>query len=464
MALEVFFRMFRKNSKISLILSLILAITVTAYAADTRTKLKPGWNLFSPQQDVEMGRQVAAEAESQLPILNDRQANAYIDALGRQLAARAPGEKYPYRFKIVNDPSINAFALPGGYIYVHNGAIQAADNEAQIAGVIAHEIAHVALRHGTNQASKAYLAQAPLAILGGVLGSNSIGSVLAQLGVSFATSSILLKYSRDAETQADLMGTQILHDSGYDPNAMVQFFEKIQAQSKGRAVQFLSDHPNPDNRISKVQGEIQRLGGLSAGVRRDSPDFNSIKSKLASMPAPRNVPGRSTPNRTTDNRNGRPDAPSGRMVTFNGQDIQFRHPDNWRQYGQGSAMTLAPDGGIINNALAYGMMISTFEPDYHGQGRISLEDATDQLLSDLRQSNPRRRRTRRHEQISVGGRQAYLTEASNESPTGGREMDWIVTTASPDGVVHYFVAVAPQNDFNRYGNTFEDIINSIRFR
>src|SRR5688572_17198246 len=187
MALEVFFRMFRKNSKISLILSLILAITVTAYAADTRTKLKPGRNLFSPQQDVEMGRQVAAEAESQLPILNDRQANAYIDALGRQLAARAPGEKYPYRFKIVNDPSINAFALPGGYIYVHNGAIQAADNEAQIAGVLAHEIAHVALRHGTNQASKAYIAQAPLAILGGVLGSNSIGSVLAQLGVSFAT-------------------------------------------------------------------------------------------------------------------------------------------------------------------------------------------------------------------------------------------------------------------------------------
>jgi len=402
--------MFRKNSNISLILSLILAITVTTYAADTRTKLKPGWNLFSPEQDVEMGRQVAAEAESQLPILNDRQANAYIDALGRRLAARAPGEKYPYRFKIVNDPSINAFALPGGFIYIHRGAVQAADNEAQLAGVVAHEIAHVALRHGTNQASKAYIAQAPLAILGGVLGSNSIGSVLAQLGVSFATSSILLKYSRDAETQADLMGTQILHDSGYDPNAMVQFFEKIQSQSKGRAVQFLSDHPNPDNRISKVQGEIQRLGGLSAGVRRDSSDFNSIKSRLASMPAPRNVPGRSTPDRTRDNRNGRPDAPSGRM-----------------------------DGGIINNA-------------------------TDQLLRELRQSNPKMRMTRSHERISVGGRQAYLTEASNESPAGDREMDWIVTTASPDCVVYYFVAVAPQNEFNRYGNTFEDIINSVRFR
>src|SRR5919204_3126103 len=126
---------------------------------------------------------------------------------------------------------------------------------------MAHEIGHVVLRHGTNQASKAYVAQAPLAILGGVLGSNSVGGVLAQLGVSFATSSLLLKYSRDAESQADLMGTQILHDSGYDPKAMVQFFEKIQKESKGRAIQFFSDHPNPENRISNVQHEIQKLGG-----------------------------------------------------------------------------------------------------------------------------------------------------------------------------------------------------------
>src|SRR5439155_12851259 len=166
------------------------------------------------------------------------QATNYIEALGRKLAAHAPGEKYPYQFRIVNDTAINAFALPGGFVYVNRGAIEAADNEGQIAGVMAHEIGHVVLRHGTNQMSKAYIAQAPLAVLGGVLGSNSIGGVLAQLGVSFAANSLLLKYSRDAESQADLMGTQILQDSGYDPRAMVEFFEKIQAESKGRAVQF----------------------------------------------------------------------------------------------------------------------------------------------------------------------------------------------------------------------------------
>jgi Zn-dependent protease with chaperone function len=454
---------FSKNSRLGAILAVMLAVALSTYAADSRSKLKPGWNLFSPQQDIQMGREVSRQAERELRMLNDRQANAYIDALGRRLAAHAPGEKYPYQFKIVNDTSINAFALPGGFVYVNRGAIDAADTEAQIAGVIAHEIGHVALRHGTNQASKAYVAQAPLAIVGGVLGSNSVGGVLTQLGVSFATSSLLLKYSRDAESQADLMGTQILYDSGYDPRAMVEFFEKIQKESRGRAVQFFSDHPNPENRISNVQREIERLGGMQANARRDSPDFHTVKTSLAGIPAPRGSSNTRTGSRPTDNGTGRPDVPSGRMTNYNGPDIQFRYPDNWRQYGQGSAMTIAPDGGIINGALAYGIMISTFEPDYHGQGRISLEEATDQLLNELRRSNADMRITRSHERINVGGRAGYLTEASNQSPAGGRETDWVVTTMSPGGQVYYFVGVAPQNEFNRYSNAFEDITDSVRF-
>jgi len=454
--------MFPKTYRIWMILGLFLVVACIAYGADARTKLKPGWNLFSPKQDVEMGQEVSRQAERELPMLNDRQANAYINDLGRRLAAHAPGEKYPYQFKIVNDTAINAFALPGGFVYVNRGAIDAADDEAQIAGVMAHEIGHVVLRHGTNQMSKAYIAQAPLAILGGVLGSGSVGGALTQLGVSFAASSLLLKYSRDAESQADLMGTQILYDSGYDPRAMVEFFEKIQNESKGRAVQFLSDHPNPENRISNVQHEIQRIGSVPPNARSDSQEFHSVKSELASMPAPRK--GAAGSNRPANTRNGRPAQPSGRSINYNGQDIQFRYPDNWRQNGQGSAMTLAPDGGILNQGLAYGMMISTFESDYHGQGRISLEDATDQLLNDLQRSNPNMRITRSHDTIRVSGRQGYVTEASNQSPAGGRETDWIVTTLSPDGVVYYFVGVAPQNEFNSYGNAFEDIIDSVRFR
>ena len=455
--------MLAQHYRTPIIVVLVLALVIPIYA--DRTRLKPGWNLFSPEQDVEMGRQTAKEAESQLPILNDRQAIAYVDSLGRQLAAHAPGEKYPYQFKIVNDKNINAFALPGGFVYVNRGVIEAADNEAQLAGVLAHEIGHVALRHGTNQVSKAYIAQAPLSILGGVLGSNSVGSVLAQLGVGFAANSIMLKYSRDAESQADLMGTQIMYDSGYNPNAMVEFFEKIQAESKGRASEFFSDHPNPDNRISHVQGEIQKLGGVPSGIRGDSSGFQNVKRMMLAMGAPPKNGARSAAdNRPADTRNGKPAPPSSRMITLNMQDLQLKYPDNWRQYGQGSAISLAPDGGIVNGGLAYGMMVADFEPHYDRQGQMSLEAATDQLLNELQRSNRNMHITRRHERIRIGNARGLSTELSNESPAGGREIDWVVTALGPDGMLHYFVAVAPNSDFNSYYPVFDDIIASVRFR
>src|SRR5206468_431428 len=134
------------------------------------------------------------------------------------------------------------------------------------------------------------------------------------------------------------------------------------------------------------------------------------------------------------------------------------------QYGQGSAMTLAPDGGIINGALAYGMMMSSFEPHYDGQGQIAVEEATDQLLDELRRSNPNMRITRSHERMRVGKERGLSTEVSNESPAGGRETDWIVTVLRPDGLLYYFVGVAPNSDYNRYNSAFEDIVDSVRFK
>jgi beta-barrel assembly-enhancing protease len=456
--------MLPKIARFPTILALMLALGLSVYA-DSRTRLKPGWNLFSPDQDVEMGKQVAKDAENQLSIVRSGDIAAYIDSLGKQLAARAPGEKYPYQFKVVNDKGINAFALPGGFIYINRGAIEAADNEAQIAGVLAHEISHVALRHGTNQASKAYVAQAPLSILGGVLGSNSVGSVLAQLGIEFAANSIFLKYSRDAERQADLMGTQILYDSGYNPNAMVEFFEKIQAESKGRASEFFSSHPNPENRISKVQQEIQNLGGQRSSARGDSGQFQSVKRQLLAMGAPP-APGKASASntRTGDTRNGRPAAPSSRLVAYRGGDIEFMYPENWRPYGQGSVISLAPDGGIVENNLAWGMMIQTYEPHYDRDGQISLEEATDQLVDDLRQSNPNMRVARRHERIRVNGERALSTQLSNESPIGGRETDWLVTLFDRDGNLYYLIGVAPSSDFSRYEGAFDDVVSSFRLR
>jgi hypothetical protein len=460
--------MVSKNSRIVTVLGLTLAIVLAAYAADNRTKLKPGLNFFSPKQDVEIGRESTKQAERQLRIVNDWNATSYIQSLGKSLASYAPNNDpvYVYQFKIVNDEAINAFALPGGFIYVNRGAIAAADNEAQIAGVIAHEIGHVVMRHGTHQASRAYLAQAPLAVAGGVLGGGALGNVIGVVG-GFGMNVVFLKYSRDMESQADLVGTQILHDAGYNPRAMVEFFEKIQAQSKGNASQFLSDHPNPGNRISNVQHEIEKLNGALPNPKENTPEFQTVKTDLAGLPVPsRSGRGAAGTNRppTNTRSDGIPDPPSIRMTTFDGSDIGFRYPDNWHPSVQGTTITLAPDRGMVNGSLTWGLMISPYKTDDRSQGRISLDDATDQLLRDLQRNNPTMRITNNRQRIHAGGQQGYVTELSNDSPAGGHETDWIVTVIAPNGGVYYFVGVAPQNDFFQYKGSFNDIIGTVRFK
>jgi beta-barrel assembly-enhancing protease len=252
--------------------------------ADERTPLKPGWNLFTPEQDIQIGQQASARIGQQVLLLNDARVDNYLDALGKKLTGYAPGYKYPYQYRCVNDQNINAFALPGGFVYINRGVIEAADDEAQLAGVMAHETSHVALRHGTNEVSKAEAWRIPLGLLGAAGG---LGGLIGQVGAGFTLDSIILKYSRDDETQADVMGTQILHDSGYDPRALTQFFEKIEAESKGKEpAQFFSDHPNPGNRIGRIDEEVDTLGGPEPNYRSDSDDFHSIKIYVMKLPKP----------------------------------------------------------------------------------------------------------------------------------------------------------------------------------
>jgi predicted Zn-dependent protease len=223
-----------------------------------RTRFKAGWNVYSPQEDIQLGKQVVVDAQKQLPSCNDSKVDAYLTELGKNLSAKLPagGIQYPFEFHCVNDKAINAFALPGGYVFVNRGAIEAADNEAELAGVMAHELAHVALRHGTAEATKAKAAQTGVGILGILFGDNAGGALLTELG-RFSAGGVLLRYSRATETQADVVGTQVLYDAGYDPRALAQFFEKIEAESKGQnPPEFFSDHPNPEHRVERVEEEI----------------------------------------------------------------------------------------------------------------------------------------------------------------------------------------------------------------
>ncbi|MBI4473989.1 MAG: M48 family metalloprotease [Acidobacteria bacterium] len=270
-----------RNRTLLLVLLFVTAPALLAFELE-RTRISPGWNLFSTEQDVEIGREVSKEAESKLRLVRNSDVDSYANVLGKSLARMAPGARYPYQVKVVDDKTINAFALPGGHLYLNRGIFDHAGNEAQLAGVLAHEIAHVALRHGTNQMSKAYAAQAPLALLGGLIGSDSLGGILAQVGASFAANSVLLKFSRDAERQADILGTQILYDNNYDPRAMAQFFQKLESSGGSRGMEFFSSHPNPGNRIGIVNQEINNLGGTQRNYRSDSAEFQRIKRLLRS--------------------------------------------------------------------------------------------------------------------------------------------------------------------------------------
>jgi predicted Zn-dependent protease len=264
----------------------IVSVGFVAAALADRTAVKPGFNLFSTQQDIRLGQKYSKEVRRKLALCNDPHIDEYLEALGKKLVLRAPGPKYPYQFKCVNDDAINAFALPGGFVYVNRGTIEAADNEAQLAGVMAHEIAHIALRHSTNQISKEQAAIIPLSLLGGFIGNGQFGSLVTELGTSTALPVVFLKFSRTAESQADIVGTQILYDSAYDPRALAQFFEKLVEQNKRERVRFLHDHPNPANRIERVQEEVHRLGGPPEGYQSVSHEFDRIRLMAHDLPEP----------------------------------------------------------------------------------------------------------------------------------------------------------------------------------
>jgi beta-barrel assembly-enhancing protease len=250
-------------------------------------ELKPGFNFFSPQQDIQMGKEAKAQVEQQKPVVHDERIIGYLTSLGRRLAQSPHAGNWPFSFNAIYDKNINAFALPGGPIFVNTATITAADNEAQLAGVMAHEMSHIVLRHGTHEVSKQNLIELPAMLAGSVMG-NGLWGRLGQMGVSLAANSAILKYSRDAESQADYNGALIMADAGYNPVEMARFFEKLEAKggSNSALSQFLSDHPNPGNRVKAVEQEIQYMPHRNY---RDSitGEFPGIKSYVAQLPAPR---------------------------------------------------------------------------------------------------------------------------------------------------------------------------------
>ncbi len=241
-----------------------LFVVASVLVATAQTPVTPPDNKYSPADDVAAGQQAAAEAEKQLPILGDATVTSYLDTLGRRILSATPSKyrhpEFHYTFKVVDATEINAFALPGGPTYFNRGMFLAAANEGQVVGVLAHELSHVLLRHGTAQATQATpyaIGQLAGSIIGALVGGKN-GKIISK-GSEIGFGVAFLRFPREYEKQADLLGAQLMARAGYDPRDMANMFKTIEAQSGLGAPEFLSDHPNPGNRYDYIVEEARSL-------------------------------------------------------------------------------------------------------------------------------------------------------------------------------------------------------------
>jgi predicted Zn-dependent protease len=438
--------------------ALTITLSLCAWARRPGDELKPGFNLFSKQQDIQLGQQAAAEVRKQYRVAPNRELQDYVRRIGERLASQKEAREsgFTFTFTVINDKSVNAFALPGGPAFVLTGLVQAADNEAQVAGVIGHEMSHVILRHGTNQASKANLMQIPAMLAGAITGSN----LFAQL-TSLGALPLLLKFSRIDESEADALGTRLMNEAGYNPIEMARFFEKLQGEGGSRAPELLSDHPDPGNRVRSVEAEIRALPEARYGASVG--DFAREKQLVAQLPSSRS---KGNVLRAAGTAPSSASRPSGGFKQLRGREFALSYPDNWQVLGDKDAatVTIAPRDGIVQspsggNSVGYGAIVSYYFPE---SGTRGLERTTDELIHHLHASNPSMR-AGSPRRVSVEDSPGLVTTLANDSPYQGQtETDALLTVERPEGLF-YIIFIAPQPDFKSLQGTFDEMVRSIRF-
>lgn len=459
------------------VMAALIAATVflTPILTSAQTRISMPSNKYSLSDDIQAGRQAAAQVRQQMPLLNDSEVHNYVENVGRRLVAAIPPEfqhtQFRYTFDVVNARDINAFALPGGPMFVNRGMIEAARNEGEMAGVMAHEISHVALRHGTAQATKAQKYQWGAiagAIAGAIIGG-PVGSVVGQ-GSQMAIGTYFLKYGREYERQADLLGAQIMARAGYDPIDLANMFRTIESQGSSRGPEWLSDHPNPGNRYDAITREAAMLR-VSSNTTRNSREFSRIQARLRGMGSAPSMSEIAQSGRTYPNENGndgsngnggtyaRVNYPSTRYRTYSGGNLfSVSIPDDWRQLSGSDAVTFAPEGGYGQQGITHGVLIGLAQT----RGG-DLAQTSDEYLRELLQGNSYLRRQSGWRRTQIDGNTALSIQLAGTSQITGRaELVNVFTTTMRDGNLLYLVTVAPQNESGAFSRAFQTVLNSLR--
>ena len=452
----------------------VLVTCVSAVSMLAQTAVKLAKNRYTPQQDVELGRKGAAEVRAQFPIIKDERISSYLTRIGDRLVAAAPPELkqpvYEYSFTAVNVKEINAFALPGGPMFVHRGMFDAAEAEGEVTEVMAHELAHVLLRHGTANATKAqnpWLQIGQLAgQIGGAVAGGAAGSAIAQ-GSQLGLGAMLLRYSRDFEKEADLLGAQMMARAGWDPRALARMFETIERESKagggGGNPQWLSSHPNPGNRTQYINKEAATL---TIATPADGSHFASTKAAFATLPPALTMEEVSKGKGATALTVGTPGQPvpppsAESKVVTGGKLFDVSVPANWTELASDSSIKIVPDNGygqlngqtVFTHGVEFGVVKAASR---------DLREATNAWLKAVAQGNPELRLNGSQQAVQISQRQGLSTPLVNPSALGGREHVGLYTTFLADGNLFYYLTVSPEKDAEAFQAAFQRIGSSLR--
>jgi hypothetical protein len=446
-----------------------LVLSVALGTASAQTVITPDKNKYSPADDVKIGQEAAQQARQELPMLNDPAVDEYVEEIGDRLVDALPGNlrhpEFRYSFDVINQKEINAFALPGGPMFLNRGMIEAARSEGEVAGVMAHELAHVALRHGTAQATKAQPFQIG-AIAGQILGAiigGTAGNVISA-GSQIGLGTYFLKYGREYERQADLLGAQIMARAGYDPRRMADMFRTIEQQGRSSGPEWMSSHPNPGNRYEAINREASML--QVQGNAEDGRAFNAVRDRLSRMQPAYTAEqvargqvrgGGNTDARRVGRRTAVVERPSTRYRTVPvGNFLRVSVPDNWEaMQGSGNTVVIAPEGGYYaansnRTVFSHGLEIGMVPNEEH-----NLQQGTNELVESFSRANPSLRMEGNYRREVIGGRTALTAQFSNQAESGDEEIVTLSTVQLNDGSLLYMIGVAPSSEYGVYSRAFQ---------
>jgi Zn-dependent protease with chaperone function len=486
------------------LLALLLAMQAYPQSAGPEFP-NPGNAHMSREKQRQLGLQAAAHVYQTMPVLPDNSPETqYIRQLGEKLVATIPPEhSWPFEFHVVAQKEINAFALPGGPMFVNIGTITAAANEAQLAGVMGHEMSHVYMQHSAKQASKAQTTGLLAGLAEAALGATMGGTVaeLGQAGIQMSAQGLMLKYSRSDEAQADAVGAIILYKAGYNPQALAEFFKTLESQG-GQPPQWLSDHPNPGNREQAIEKEIhnwppENYSGNSPAFVKVRPHAMGVKAYTGEEIAQAAKSGQwaavnrkngatfnpTAANALTDGSATPVTASSSNVAAVSLQSVlpsermrdadlgpmKIQYPENWQvmmPQRRGQSVTIAPRAGIERNSIGYGVVLNGVGPS-NGE-RLNIDDITRRLVGEMEQ-NEALKPLGEPQPITVAGVEGRSVDLHSVSPFPDvhgkpqREHDWLVTVQRANDSVIFLIFVAPQTQFDRFQPTYEAMLKSLQF-